>query len=376
VTDPWIIDYQTRQPRRPCLQDIRNHTIIAQKLERVVALSRMDFPVIDIPEPLSSLRALEEFFLHNHKHILACVTSLESLQQYLDIGRILLQGKELRKSRLMGVAVGVVSPLVITELNAKLLLSACDYNFEVIPTICPMAGTTAPYSLASTLLIGNTENLLVAALTQIVNPGNPFLYVFGPSVSNMRSGHDMYYTLDKVLWKVAGVQLGRSYNLPVAAECGGTMTCRYDQQNGAEGMLFMLSSFASGANLLCGIGSCYNAVGMSAEMMLVQTAWLEAAKFLTKGINIDELHLGVENIKKAGPGGSFLTDDLTLNLLRGGEFFSNDLFDFSGDFGKGPSLLEQAHQKTEDLISKFKSPLPERVQEEIRGYFRNGKGII
>ncbi len=30
-------------------------------------------------------------------------------------------------------------------------------------------------------------------------------------------------------------------------------------------------------------------------------------------------------------------------------------------------------QKAEDLISKFKSPLPEKVQEEIRRYFRNGK---
>ncbi|MFH0796346.1 MAG: trimethylamine methyltransferase family protein [Candidatus Omnitrophota bacterium] len=376
VTDPWIIDYQTRRPRKPCLQDIRNHTIIAQKLQQVVALSRMDFPVIDIPEPLSSLRALEEFFLYNHKHILAYVTSPESLRQYLDVAQILLPGKELKKTRLMGVAVGVVSPLVITEFNAELLLSACNYNFEVIPTICPMAGTTAPYTLASTLLIGNTENIFVAALTQIINPGNPFLYVFGPSVSNMRSGHDMYYTLDKVLWKIAGVRLGRSYNLPVAAECGGTMTGRYDQQNGAEGMLFMLSAFASGAHLLCGIGSCYNAVGMSAEMMLIQTAWLEAAEFLSRGINIDELHLGIENIKKAGPGGNFLTDDLTLNLLRRGEFFSSEFFDYSGDFGKSTSLLDRAHQKAEDLISTFESPIPEKVREEIRRYFRNVKGKI
>ena len=104
--------------------------------------------------------------------------------------------------------------------------------------------------------------------------------------------------------------------------------------------------------------------------------WLSADSFEFNGNSEQYVYIEVENIKKAGPGGSFLTDDLTLNLLRGGEFFSNDLFDFSGDFGKGPSLLEQAHQKTEDLISKFKSPLPERVQEEIRGYFRNGKGII
>ncbi len=61
-----------------------------------------------------------------------------------------------------------------------------------------------------------------------------------------------------------------SYNFPAMAECGGTLTYRYDQQNGMEGMLFMLSAAASDADILAGIGSCYNAVGMSAEMMIVQ----------------------------------------------------------------------------------------------------------
>lgn len=371
VTDPWIIDYKTQKPRRPCLEDVRRHTIIGQKLEYVIGMSRMDFPVTDVEGPASSLRALEEFILHNNKHIFVYVTSFESFNQYLDIGRILLQGKDLKKSNLMSVAVGIVSPLSLPDLNAELLLSTCAHNFSVIPTICPMAGTTSPYTLASTLLLGNAENVFIAALSQIINPGNPFLYTFGPSVSNMHSGHDMYYTIDKVLWKIAGVQLAHSYNIPVVSECGGTMTYRYDQQNGAEGILFMFSAFASKANILSGIGSCYNAIGMSAEMMLIHTAWLEAVKFLTRGINTDIIHLGVENIKNAGPGGNFLTDDLTLKFLRGGEFFANDLFDYSDGFEYGIPLLERAHQKVEEMVKGFKSPLPENVQEDIHRYFHD-----
>lgn len=371
VTDPFIIDYRTQQPRRPCLEDLRRHTIIGQSLDNVVAMSRMDFPVSDVAGPTSSLRALEEFFLHNNKHILAYVTSPESFRQYLDVGAILLQDKDLGKSKLMGVAVGVRSPLTLLDFNAELLLSACNHNFEVIPTVCPIAGMTSPYSLASTLLLGNTETVFLAALSQIINPGNPFLYTFGPSVADMHSGFDWYYTLDKVLWKTAAVQLGRSYRIPVAAECGGTMTHRYDQQNGAEGILFMLSAYTSGANLLCGIGSCYNAVGMSAETMLIQTAWLAAAKFLNKGINSDDLHLGVENIRRAGPGGEFLADDLTLKFMRGGEFFASELFDFSGEnYERGAPLLERAHRKAEEMVAGFKSPVSEKVQEELRRYFR------
>ena len=32
VTDPWIIDYKTKEPRRPRLEDVRRNTILSQKM--------------------------------------------------------------------------------------------------------------------------------------------------------------------------------------------------------------------------------------------------------------------------------------------------------------------------------------------------------
>jgi len=369
VTDPWIIDYETQRPRRPRLEDIRRHTIIAQCLDQVVGISRMDFPVADVEGPTSSLRALEEHLLHHDKHIFVYATTAESHKQSMEIGEILARATGLPQSTLMSVAVAVISPLVISQFNAELLLSACANKCPVIPTVCSMAGTTAPYSMAATLLQGNAEVVGLAALAQMVRPGTPCLYHFGPSVTDMRDGRDLYYTLDKVLWKIAAAQLGCAYGLPVGAECGGTMTYRYDQQNGAEGMLFMLAAQRSGAHLLAGIGSCYNAVGMSAEMMLVQIAWLEAARFLGRGIDARELQAGLESISKAGPGGHFLDDELTLKLLRSEEFFKSDLLDLSGK-EDGRSLLERAHEKAQAMIEGFKSPVPELTQEALRRYFQ------
>jgi trimethylamine--corrinoid protein Co-methyltransferase len=369
VTDPWIIDYETQRPRRPRLEDLRRHTIIAQRLDEVIGISRMDYPVSDVAGPTSSLRALEQHLLHHAKHIFVYATTIESFRQWSEIGAILADGSGIPLNALISVAVAVVSPLVVSEFNAELLLGACASACPVIPTICPMAGTTAPYDMASTLLQGNAELIGLAALAQIARPGTAVLYHMGPSVTDMRSGHDLYYTMDKVLWKIAAAQLGRSYNIPVGAECGGTMTYRYDQQNGAEGMLFMLAAYQSGANLLAGIGSCYNAVGMSAEMMIIQTAWLEAAKFLTGGMNTEHLEAGLASIKRAGPGGHFLDDELTLELLRSKEFFGSDLLDMSGQEG-APSLLERAHEKVEAMIAGFESPVPETIRDDLRRYFR------
>lgn len=369
VTDPWIVDYETGRPRRPRLEDIRRHTAIAQRLPMVVSTSLMDFPVEDVPEPISSLRAMEEWALGQDKHFSNMATNSERYQRYLDLAEILFDGRE-PDGAPMTVAVGSLSPLTVSHLNAEFLLDACARGYPVVPTVCPIAGMTSPYTMASTLLQGNAEVIGLAALTQIVRRGNPYLYAFGPSVAHMRKTHDMYYTLDKVLWKIASVQLGKAYRMPVAAECGGSMTYRYDQQNGAEGILFMLAAAGSGAHLLAGIGSTYNAIGMSGEMMLIHTAWLAAAQFLARGLRTDDLRLGVESIVAVGPGGQFLTDELTIRFLRSDEFFAHDLFDFASGAGEeAPSMLERAHRRVEEIAVAARSPHSEAVQERIRRYF-------
>lgn len=371
VTDPWIIDYDQQKPRRPLLEDVRKHTVIAQKMDCVAAASRMDFPVTDVEGPHSSLRALEEHLLHFGKHYCVLAATKESFQQWLEIGAILAADRDLRGSRLITVGVAVISPLTLAGINGDLLLLACDYDFPVTPTVCPMAGSTSPYTLAGTLLQGNAENIFMAALTQMVRAGHPFLYGFGPSVTDLRSGHDLYYTLDKVLWKTAQVQLAKTYRLPCAAECGGSLTYRYDPQNGAEGMLFMAAARTSGADVLSGIGSCHNANGMSAEMMVIHEAWLRAAEHLLRGIPMDETKLALDRLMAAGPGAHFLTDDLTLSLMGGDEFFQNDLFDVGGGYEDAPSMLERAHEKVAALTAECNSPLPGQVQETIRRYFHD-----
>ena len=369
VTDPWIVDYETRRPRRPCLVDLRRHTIIAQRLDPVAAISRMDFPVSDVDDETSSLRALEVHLLNHTKHNTVLPATLESFEQWMRIRRILAPGGD--PEGLITVGVAVTSPLTLDELNGDILCRALEEGLHIAPTVCPMAGTTAPYSLASSLLQANVEVIAMAALTQILRPGTGFFYDKGLSVADMRTGQGLYYSMDKVLWKLAGVQLGLSYNLPTRTECGGSLTYRYDQQSGAEGMLFMLTACACQAHMFGSFGSFHNANGMSAEMMVIHEAYFRAAQFLCRGISTDEFHLGVESIERVGPGGNFMTDDLTLALLRSDEFFRHDLFDFSGGYHESKSLLERAHERVEELVSGYESPVPGAVQEGLRRYFHD-----
>jgi trimethylamine---corrinoid protein Co-methyltransferase len=369
VTDPWIIDYQTGEPRRPCLEDVRRHTIIAEQLEPVIGISRMDYPVTDDPGPASSLRALEIHLLNHTRHYHVMAASLESFDEWLDIVKILARGGA--TGHLITAAVAVGSPLVLNEINCELLMRAVAEGFVIQPTICPMAGSTAPYSLAGTLLQSHIEMLMLATVTQLLRPGHPVIYGTGLSVTDLQSGADLYYTMDKVLWKTAAVQLGAAEHMPTWAECGGTLTHRYDPQCGAEGMLFMQAAHASGADLISGFGSCHNAVGMSAEMMVMQQAYLRAARHLARGIRTDELRLATANLERVGPGGQFLDDDLTVELMRSDEFFRDEIFDLSGGHGAPTPMLARAHDRVEQLVAGYQSAVPGDIQEGLRRHFHD-----
>ena len=371
TSDPWIIDYETRSPVRPRLEDVRRNTIVGQRLDSVMGLSCMDFPVSDAPGPHSYLRALEEHLLHHAKHNFVYASSVESMDRWIRIGRILSRGEELGRHRLLSVAVASLSPLTVTSENVALMRIACEHGLPVMPTVCPTAGMTSPFSLVGTLALGNAEVLFLLALTQLHRPGNPYLYLLGPAVGDMRSGACMYYTLDKVLWKIAHVQLGQSYHLPVLAESGGSMTHRFDQQSGAEGMLFMLAAVASGAHVLSGFGSTLNAVGHSTEMMVIQDEYFRAARFLAQGIRSDAERLDLEAIDRVGPGGQFMTSPLTLKYMRGGEFFANGLFDYADDPCQSTSLLARAHEKVDAMVGAFQSPVPGDIQEALRRFFHD-----
>lgn len=369
VMDPYFADYPSGEMRRPSLKDLIMTTRIIQSQPDVALVSLMDYPVTDVSGPASRYRALEAHLLNHAKPYAIYPTSYKSFMEWMDIGNIITRGGPLAGTGLFSSAIAVISPLTLAGENAKILLECLKYGFPLVPTVCPMAGSTSPYSFAGTLVQGIAENLVVLCCAQALNPGNPFIFLFSPSVTEMQSGRDLFYTIDKSMWKLASVQFAKRLGLPVHTETGGALNCRYDMQSGAEGMLMVLSAVMSGADLLAGSGSCLNANGLSPEFMLSHYAYHDAAEHLKNGYSMAELDRCLESIREQGCGGNFLTDDLTIEHLRDSEFFSHLLFDESGEHGGGASMLERAHNEALRIDESYISPVPEDIADALRSHF-------
>jgi trimethylamine---corrinoid protein Co-methyltransferase len=165
--------------------------------------------------------------------------------------------------------------------------------------------------------------------------------------------------------------MGKFYNLPISNEAGGSLTFRPDVQNGAEAIAYLLASHCGGQNIIGGIGSMDNANGMSAEQIIMHCGLVDMAEYLSKGVDISDHKLAYESIKNIGPGGNFMTEDLTMELLSSDEFFRSDYFDFSGGYDPGkPGMYQKAHEKANQLVADYKSEVPDKVIAAVKDYFK------
>ena len=371
ILDPVIADYEAGL-RRPLLEDVRRHTILGESLDRVDAMMRMQYPVSDIPEPECYERTMEVFLAHTTKHTSVYPTSVANCRRWMDVTEVIADaaGLPVDTTQLLSIAMAVTSPLQIHGPNIEIMKMAMERCYPIISTVCPMAGTTSPYSLAGTVLAANVEALLPVLIAQVFRPGHPVFYAVGPSVTDMRSGRDLYYRVEKMLFKIAGIQMGKYYALPVAGEAGGTLTHRADVQNGAESTLYLLASITGGQNLVSGLGSLHNANGMSPEQIVMQCGLADMVEYVSRGIDIDDHKLGLESLLRTGPGGNFMTDDLTFDLLRSDEFFNSPLVDLSGGYtDAAPGMLEIAHRKVAEIVESYQPTVPEKIREAIAKFF-------
>ena len=369
VIDPWIIDYETRLPRRPVLDDVVRHTRLGDALETVDFLYRMDFPPADVPGPTACLKTMEAFAVNTTKHMLAAPASMSSMHDWLELADIFADGTSASGCPFITFSAPVTTPLTFDGLNADIMKTAIRKGAALTAQTEPIAGTTAPLTFAGGLLMGNCENVFLVVMSQLIRPGTPIFYSVGNALTDLSTGRAIFYNADKMLWKIASSQMADFYGLPMEGETTGSLTGRYDVQCGIEYALLMLPTLTCGRGLYNGLGSCYNACGMSAEFIVIQADMVALLERISKGIDTGDQMLGCESIASVGPGGHFLEDDLTIKMLRSGEFFTAGSFDRLGEQSPNrqeDSMLTRAHQRVAELLDGHTPAVDPKVAEQVR----------
>jgi len=349
-----ILDMSTGGYRLTMLRDVANTATLVDNLNQV------SFYIIacqahDIEPENYHLNDFFQAFNHTTKHVMGGCDNVEGAEQVWRLASVIAGGEnKLREKPLASVITNLISPLVI-EANSLRILDFCTTHG--IPVTCapaPIAGATAPATLAGTLAQMHAEALAGVAISQVLSPGAKVLYGAVPMTMDLRNMELAMGSVEMTMMNAAAVQLAKRYSLPIYGSGGLTEAKRPDIQAGIEEGFSNLTVAMAGADcihLAAGILDSGNSI--SYEQFVIDNEIIGIIRRLLTGIKVNEDTLGFSVIEKVGPGGNYVTEDHTAEHMMN-EFFYPNLsvrcnFDIWEERGR-PNMLSRAHELVQRIL--------------------------
>jgi len=367
---PYIIDIETGQRRRAVKQDTINATRIADALENIDFIMSMA-KASDVPDIRTDRHHFEAMTLNSTKPVIFDAHDREGLSDIIKMASLACGSKEtlVQKPYIMHYA-EPNSPLTHSKAALEKLLTMAEERIPLIYAPAVMCGATGPVTTAGALVVANAEILSGLVIHQLKAKGAPFIYGGGTPPLNMVTTVCSYGDPQGIVGAVSLVELARFYNLPSFSIAGCTDAQLFDQQAAMEAGFNLLMSALAGGNLIHDLG--YIGVGLtfSLEYLVLCNEGVGAAKFMTRGVEVNPRTLALDVIEKVGPGGHFLTEQHTLDHFKSEMHFTR-LFNRSAydnwQATGSKTFGEHANNLLKEILQWHEVPgLDPQLEEEIR----------
>jgi len=250
----------------------------------------------------------------------------------------------------------------------KLLLCA-DHGIPAIYSPAPLAGGTAPITIAGQLCQGTAESLLGLVIHQLRKPGAPFLFGIGPAVLDMATSQSSYNAPEYLMGYACAVEIARWLDLPNWGYAGTTDSQVIDAQAGMEAAELTLISLATGSNLNHDLGYLDFGMTGSLELIVLADEFLAMNRKLFAGVEVTPETLAVDVVRAVGPGGDFLAHRHTAKNVRKAQWRPT-IINRQGHVRwaeeGGLDLAEKARRKALKLLETHApAPLPAELAARI-----------
>ena len=260
-----------------------------------------------------------------------------------------------------------VSPLRWSHAAMELFLLTSGKRIPMMINVEPLAGATAPVTLAGSIAQGNAEALAGFVITQTLEPGRPCIYNMGfAHPFDMRSLISLTGAAECGLHAASGAQLAQYYDLP-SASWMSTESCVPDAQAGLEKAVTGMQHVLAGVNIIWGIGQLDSQQSLSMEMAVIDNDIAGQLLRAQKGVPVTEETLAMEVLEEVGVGGSFMMADHTLENYREQIHYPDVIHRGERqpwEKAGGKWIHEAAHERVEQILAEDREPLLTEAQEK------------
>ncbi len=349
-TCPHFLDPETEERRPFTLDDGRRGSILVDALPNLDYI--MSFAQLSDVPPQVADRYEFEFMISNcRKPVVFLARSKEGVADILEMAAAVRGGRDqLAENPFVVCYPEPISPLKHPDDAVDKLLLAADWGVPIVCTPCPMAGATAPTTIAGLLVVANAETLSACVMAQLRRPRVGFITGGVITIMDMSTALISYGCPEMDLVLCGFTDLAHHYRIPIFGTAGCTDAKAVDQQAAIESTVSIFTSMLSGANLIHDVGYAESAISFSLNLMVLGDELIGMARRFAGGIEVNPTTLATDAIRRVGPGGQYLTEDHTL------EHWRDDYWP--------PTLMDRRNLKAwTDAGSKT---MGERIKEKIR----------
>ncbi len=307
----------TTETRRLCtLEDVAQAARVADALANIDFIMSFAFPS-DHPPELGHLMSFWKMATHSIKPIVCTARGRRDLQEMWEISRILRDGEAPLRSKPYFIHYAEPSsPLKHLFDSVDKLLFCAEKSIPVIYSPAPIAGSTAPMTIAGHVVQGLAEALCGLVIHQQKAPGAPFLIGMGPAVLDMKTLQCTYNAPEYLLAHQAMIEMSQFYGLPNWGYAGTTDSQLPDEQAVFEAGVETYLSALAGSNLNHDIG--YMDFGRTGclEMLVILDEIIDQARRFMSGFSANDDDLALEVVRAVGADGNFLTHPHTVKHVR------------------------------------------------------------
>lgn len=367
----YSLDAETME-RRPCiLKDVGDAACVCDALPNIDFIMSCAHPS-DIDPGKAYLSSFQAMVENTAKPIVTTAECRHDLKEMWRIAEIIRGGEEkLRERPYFLHYVEPVSPLNHPFISLDKLLFCAEKKIPAIYSPAPLAGATAPMTIAGHVSQGLAESLCGLLIHQLKAEGAPFLMGMGPAVLDMVTSQSSYNAPEYYLAYMAAIEMSHYYDLPSWGYAGTSDSQIPDGQAALEAVLITFLSTATGANLNHDVGYLDFGRTGSLEMVVIMDEIIDQLRRMQEGVPVSDEQLGLGVIQEVGQGSQFLSHDHTLKHCRSTQWRPGlicrkgyEEWEESGS----QSLLDRARQRVREIIETHR-PLP-IPPEKVRGIQR------
>jgi trimethylamine--corrinoid protein Co-methyltransferase len=355
-----ILDSETLEHRPAISNDLIKLVKVAEQINQYEAQSTAVI-CSDVPKEVGDLYRLYVVLLFSKKSIVTGAFTIDTIKIMFEMLEIFAGGKENLAAKPQAIFdVCPTPPLIWNEISCQNLIDLARAGIPTQIVSMPLAGSTSPITLISSVVQHAAECLSGIAIHQLAKPGSPIVWGGAPAIFDMRYGTTPMGAIETAMIGAAFAQVGKSLNIPTHTYLAASDSKIVDAQAGMESGISAIIGSLAGINMISGAGMLDFLACQSTEKLVIDAEAIAMSKRLIDGIHLRNETLALELFEGFGFKADFLKHKFTRQLFDKEQYIPSSIIDRGSlhEWEQKGKLdtFQRAKIKVVELIEKYQRP--------------------